>query len=569
MQMTKSLTSYLIFSAISLSAFAAEPIQASRNPDENDKQLQKISGAAIRKNPTSKTMPFTIEEDGAVVRFHPLPWAELEASAGQLVTHTLKTKKIERCKFIVDVSRADWVRFRSWEESIRKKNCKYPIGVGGGNDGARGDRVDGVYELYHSYLSLSNHTLAEEIVRSYCQYHWKGGTIDDDLISVRTFYNLMVRAGFRKEHFEAGKTGLQGRILVLPVQLKKMRVGACQREIRELILSTLEKAKERYVAFVFNPPKGAGFTINDLLNDKNDPIRDCLHEYYVLATIHEPEEQRLYSCLRNDRRPTLDLHAPNKTSPIGGIDRMGGYELLKSFLLEKFINFERSCNICTGWGAGRTDGEPGYFVKQLPNWLKEPEIKPMIKRCILMNGGGMYKIIFNEPIICDLSYPEMTNNVFGLFLMSLIEAKGKEDRRVILKTNDYGVAVNFLHRVLLYFPEIAMAMSPYGLLKLPNEVRLILNVQNHLEPILFGQLMDYESSANRNLPRHGRLGVSWGRMSYISDEPETEEKLEADQKVLAKGKKPGKSKAKKRKRARKVKANNNGKGSVSGNTKKE
>lgn len=379
----------------------------------------------------------------------------------------------------------------------------------------------------------------------------------------------MVRAGFRKEHFEAGKTGLQGRILVLPVKLEKMRVGACKREIRELILSTLGKAKERYVAFVFNLPKGAAFTINDLLNDKNDPIRDCLHEYYVLATIHEPDEQRLYSCLRNDRRPTLDLHAFSKKSPIGWIDAIGGYELVKSFLLEKFINFEPSCNICTGWGAGRTDGKPGYFVTQLPTWLKEPDIKPMIESYTLDESGGMYEILFRRPIICDLSSPEMTNNLFGLFVMSLIEAKGKEDRRVILKTNDYGVAVNFLHRVLLYFPEIAMAMSPYGLLKLPNEVRLILNVQNHLEPILFGQLMDYESSANRNLPRHGRLGVSWGRMSYISDEPETEEKLEADQKVLAKGKKPGKSKAKKRKRARKVKANNNGKGSVSGNTKKE
>ena len=407
----KSFSSSLTLSIclLSQSAFGMEM--------ERDKDTL-ISSKSSKKMTQNEKLTFKSDESD--IHLPDTPWINLKPYLEDLIRLTLSDPMCE--ERIIHFKRLgkDSEEYFEWKDSLRK-SFSYPISIGSGNGGAEGIKVDGKYEKYNSFLRISNYTKKEQEAREF-PYKKFGGTFNESQVNLRTFYNIMARVGFTEDDFAKGKYGYQDQIYVKPVRLKNKVLGECAIEMKENILSTLERVTQPYVAFILELDKNVPYTLLELRSYKGR--ESFFHEIEPLAKIVEQEENRIYIVYYNDKRSTLDLHelALNEAK-----------EKVANFIKEKYNNFEIECTIIPGRGNHvNSNGSSGVLNQMLPIWAGSPELKPYVKDINLCNGGGLYKINLIEPVHITLTSNEFEEDVEKVsYFISSQNEKGQNRLKII------------------------------------------------------------------------------------------------------------------------------------------
>lgn len=419
------------------------------------------------------------EEENSVVRLSCTPWESMQPFLTQLIDDTAKEPKFEVRQFCFQVDRDAWTTYHKWTTTLFQK-YRYPIGISTRNARCEGDRVDGVYQIYHIELTVHNHTKKEEFVREGGKYKFFGGQFDETLVNERTFYNLMVRAGFNEDDFQDGQTGLQGRVAVKPIRLKSSTLEECYAEVREILLPALEKAIEQYITFVFNLSAHAKFTINDLITFNKGNIVNQFYQLGNLGTICEPSEKRLYLVFANGRRQKLDLHGFEEDGKLNGITQAGALKLVCEYIQEQYNNFGDECIILTGKGKHENaGGARGVLHSAFKNWMKDENIKPLIKSYHPYGEGG-FRVLLKKPIVCDLSKLNPVSEPGLLVLEKLKEALATGEDRILIKSADPNFEQLLMRSIIMERSLFMQGMPTISFRSAPGEMRVTLSKEHEL-----------------------------------------------------------------------------------------
>jgi len=111
----------------------------------------------------------------------------------------------------------------------------------------------------------------------------------------------------------------------------------------------------------------------------------------------------------------LDLH---------GMSTQEAFEKFRTYITEKFYNFEDECTVITGRGNhSNANGNYCILYNELKRWTKEPELKPFIEEYI--HKRGSYKILlpvakkkvlngeFSDSIVDDVVNDILEENKIG------------------------------------------------------------------------------------------------------------------------------------------------------------
>ncbi len=401
----------------------------------------------------------------------PVAWILLQPVLEPALRKSIANPAYIERSFCMDVHRDDFVSFHDWLNAFRGQ-FKYPIGLGLSGKGAEGDRIDGRYEVYHEQINVHNYTKKEESAREVNEYKFFGGNIDPRLINERTFYNLMARVGFTEEDFKNGSTGIQGRIAVKPIQLKSKTLAECQKEIEGMLQATMEKSAEAHVTFIFNLPDGAQYKVGDINIRETGITRSHFIGGNNLATIYEHEENRLYFCLLNNQRKTLDLHPFEKDGKFNGITKASAFELVRDFIYERYDAFEDECIVLTGRGNHvNGNGTRGVLVSAFPKWMNDEFIKPFVRKFTPIMGNGGFKILLNKHRTCDLTASNLEKEPLVILAteMNKVIQEGEDRLLVKAKKEHKDILISFLcmnNDLLAFNQEIIIAGSETGIWKL-------------------------------------------------------------------------------------------------------
>ena len=407
-----------------------------------------------------------IKETDDGVEISPSPWIHVQPCLDDLIKKTLADSSYEKRTFRFQVTREDWKSYQQWEDKVFK-SLEYPVGCSSFNKNVEGDRIEGVYKVYHKELTLTNATKKEKEARNSFAYRFFEGKFDKSHINANTFYNLMVRAGFTKEDFKKGKYGYQDQIFVKPLTLKQTTLPLCIQEVQDVIDTNLHKATQPFVTFIFELPPSADFKVQELFGPrKQEP----------LATIVEEKERRLYLCFSNDERKRLDLH---------GMSVDEAFKHVKEFIQEKYESYAETCEIITGRGNHENPGGArALLFSSFPKWMKHEEIRPLIRYYIPGDGDGVYKIFLKKPMTCDLTKLNSEQNPCKTVSDALKKVSQGKDLRLRIKVNETGFEHRLLHFLLLKEPDLFHEISPLSLHLLSGELRLNLRNSDGSGPII-------------------------------------------------------------------------------------
>jgi hypothetical protein len=342
-------------------------------------------------------------------------WKYLRPYLEMLLSHTAGIPSFESREFRYSIVREDFKNYVQWERKAIQE-FSHPISIGRSNISCEGERVDGVYAVYHQLLFLHNSTQANEEARKDFSYHFHGGELNENSLNPRNFYDLMVRAGFRKKDFKKGKHGFQDKVLVKPITLVASTSELIGREFKDTVFSTLKKAKHPYVAFAFSLKDDSPINVNDLYL-KNSEI---INFPQILAIILSTQENRLYLCFYNNARCMLDLH---------GMSSQEALERSINFIKEKFDNFESNCTVITGRGNHiNTNGSQAVLSNSFKKWVKEPELKTFVKSIRAISNNGGYKVNLYKPsklILTGLDEKKHTDMIVAEILQQDKEEKSR------------------------------------------------------------------------------------------------------------------------------------------------
>lgn len=419
------------------------------------------------------------EEQNSVVRFSCTPWMNLQPILSRMIEDTARDPKFEERQFCFQVDREAWTTYYEWSSALFQK-YRYPIGISTRNARCEGDRVNGIYQIYYIEVTVHNHTKKEEFVREGGKYKFFGGELDATLVDERTFYNLMVRAGFSEDDFKDGQTGLQGRVSVKPVKLKCVSLEECYEEVREMLLPALQKAVEQYITFVFNLSTEAKFTITDLITYNKGAIGNLFHELNNLGTIYEPTEKRMYLIFANDRRQKLDLHGFEEDGKLNGITQAGALKLVRDYIEEQYNNFGDECIILTGKGKHEnSSGVRGVLHAAFKTWMKDEKIKPLIRNYHPYGEGG-FRVILRKPIVCDLAMIIPPSDPGAVVIKQLKQAFATGEDRILVKSADSSFEQQLMRSIVVdrsFFMQGSPTISFYSS---PGEFRITLRKDREL-----------------------------------------------------------------------------------------
>src|SRR5690606_643984 len=191
-----------------------------------------------------------IDSQATDIYFQNYSWQQFWHYLDYLIAETAEDPTYEIRNFRYKLEGQDIYDHLQWILA-HMRSYKYPIGISDERYGTEGNKsAEGVWDIYHEGLTINNYTQKENQSRDSFAYHFYGGTLDTTRLNQETFYNLMVRAGFKEEDFEKGEYGFQDKILVKPFLLNKDTLEQCYAALKEEVASTLEKAKHPYVTFV-------------------------------------------------------------------------------------------------------------------------------------------------------------------------------------------------------------------------------------------------------------------------------------------------------------------------------
>ncbi|MBL0941291.1 MAG: Smr/MutS family protein [Alphaproteobacteria bacterium] len=364
-----------------------------------------------------------IDPEAKCITFETASWDHIKPYLDYLIQKTVKEVPYEERTFRYKVLGATFPNYVEWQTDHLTSH-KYPVAIGGRNKGSEGAKSEkGFAEIYFMELYIKNYAHKEIEARESFAYHFHGGWLDEFRVNPLTFYNLMVRAGFRKEDFEEGKYGYQDKILVKPIMLQGATLPSCFAEVKKTVSSMLTKVTHPYVTFVFELNPKASFTLNELYTyDNNNLSRWFFKEFGNLATIIEPKENRIYLCFNNDKRTTLDLHEMAYEE---------AFVQVVGFIEERYDNFDSECKIITGRGNHvNSNGSRGVLHKSFEKWAERPELKPLIKKYMPYGDGG-YIVMLHKPQRLVLNGNSEEQHIERIIRSVLETDKAGQDRLII------------------------------------------------------------------------------------------------------------------------------------------
>lgn len=384
------------------------------------------------------------------INFQQFYWHQIRPYLDYLIAETILDPRYEEKTFYYTLKGQYINEHWKWLlHTIRTNN--YPISIGGGNNSTEGSKSDqGVWDIYHNEITITNDTQKEIEARELFAYQFHGGKLDPTCINPITFYNLMVRAGFEKEDFKQGKYGFQDKIFVKHILLNKPTIEECEEELRTNVSTILRKAKQPYVTFIFELQPNTPFRLYDVYTHNDNTPKDLWRYFHEelggpAATITEELEKRLYLCFYNIKQNMLDLHGAS-------VDE--AFDKLSSFILERYDNFEDECTVITGRGNHiNPNGEAGILHNSFKKWVKR-ELKPYIKTYIPSKGDGGYKVILRKPVKVVLS-----NQSFELNLQqattSFLQANQTNNKRLVITHQQLQPDIYYYKLVIALLNELA------------------------------------------------------------------------------------------------------------------
>jgi DNA-nicking Smr family endonuclease len=432
--------------------------------NREEENVAKVSSNRSKKITQKKELLFKSDETDIYVP--DTPWVHLKPYLDNLIRLTVEDPLCEERTIHFKRLGQDSEDYFAWKDDLQSRS-RYPVSIGSGNEGAEGIKVDGKYEKYNSFLHISNYVKKEKEVREF-PYKRFGGHFDESQVNLRTFYNLMARAVFKEDDFAKGKYGYQDQIYVKPVYLKNKILDECALEMKENILSTLQRVTQPYVTFILELAKDVPYTFEEL--KAYGGRGSFFHEIEPLSKIVEQEENRIYIVYYNEKKSTLDLHelALNEAK-----------EKVASFIKEKYDNFETEGTIITGRGNHiNSNGTSGVLNQMLPTWVRSSELQPYIKDINLCNGGGLYKVKLIEPVHITLTSNDFNEDVGKVFyFISKENEKGRNRLKIIHENHPSGYIDKVIMEVMLRSSKIPSFPKSYHYGMIPSAHHLMWNQQ--------------------------------------------------------------------------------------------
>ncbi|ACP21117.1 hypothetical protein Aasi_1895 [Candidatus Amoebophilus asiaticus 5a2] len=426
-----------------------------------------------------------IDSQASEIYFSEYSWHQLRSCLDYLVEKTAADSACELYQLKYKVMGEDIVEHMQWLLA-HMRSYKYPISISSRNYATEGNKSEqGVWDVYKKELSIKNYTQEELRTKSF-PYLFHGGKLDTTYLNPTTFYNLMVRAGFQEEDFKEGKHGFQDKVLVKPIILTKTKLNECHEELRELINSTLKKAKYPYITFIFSLHPDIKFNVNELYSyDSNTLNSLARYFFYELSsspsTIVALQENRLYFCFYNTKQATLDLHHATLKE---------AFDKVKEFIVKRYNKFESECTIITGRGNHvNSDVQRGILHQEFRKWAQN-ELKPYIESYRATSANGCYKVKLKEPISLLLIDDPLNPNVEQL-VEKIMEAEQTNNKRLIIKHQQAQL------NNCRYYHELVHK----------TWVTLHERYKQNLPSIIDG----YEELSTSNTNREDGLWISWGK----------------------------------------------------------
>ena len=187
----------------------------------------------------------------------------------------------------------------------------------------------------------------------------------------------------KEEDFQVGQHGFRDNVFIKPILLKSLSCQEALHETEDAIRSTMRREPAPYIIFCINSSPAATFSISELY----DAARS-FHHFDILGTILDSAvEKRIYLCLRNDRRGSLDLHQ---------MSALEAQEAVSSVLLEAFRNFELECHVITGKG-NHSHNQRGVLKQRFRSWMRSADLAFIVHSFRLRNEGGSYQVQRTPP----------------------------------------------------------------------------------------------------------------------------------------------------------------------------
>ncbi|MBA3814788.1 MAG: Smr/MutS family protein [Alphaproteobacteria bacterium] len=458
-----------------------QPLLLARNLEHSKNKTTQLNqqDSVAKPNPVDYTQKIALGQNKGI-RLPKKPYEEYIPIIETLIQKVIHDKIEKPVKVHVLVGFDERQDFHASFENLVNTYTKYPsqFSWSKGNKGyTKGENPSCIFEL-----TLVSHAKKREQVENDFAYHIS----DEDRQHVNWdyVYDIAMRSNFTLEDFQ-----YNNRI--------KVRLLDCQGDTEEKVLEEFQQFLEQKLVKDHDPFHIIGITFNPKIKeDQGGMLGSFLGKVSVVniglrtrGTICNSTNGLLYLCLGNMNRKRLDLHG--KCLPTGeykGRSVKVAEEETKKFIMQAYKTFQEDVTVCTGRGkhvnANKTNGTlKGAFN----DWMKDEQVAPLIKKSILCQGDGEYKVIFVKTCHLDLINTKPQNIMLAIkkTIVQMIEQKNKRLRIALgPKTGPSTENREFDFLLKLYAdlkendPKFAEFLLPISCESTPGEMKIIFNQQH-------------------------------------------------------------------------------------------
>lgn len=118
----------------------------------------------------------------------------------------------------------------------------------------------------------------------------------------------------------------------------------------------------------------------------------------------------------------------------------------QAFIKETHANFEESCTVITGLG-NHSKGGHSVIRAAFPQWMKSPDIAPLVESLQPIGGGGGYKVNLHKPVSCDFANLKKgdvpVNIMIDAVKRTMKQGFERGDFRLLIKINGLDLSSAF------------------------------------------------------------------------------------------------------------------------------
>lgn len=414
------------------------------------------------------------------IRLPKKPYAEYIPIIETLIQKVIQDKIEKSVKVEVPVDFDERQDFHGAFENLVNIYTKYPsqFSWSKGNKGyTERKNPSCIFEI-----TLVSHAKKREQVENEFAYH-----ISDEerkRVNWANIHDIAMRSNFTLEDFQ-----YNNRI--------KVRLLDCQGDTEEKVLEEFQQFLEQKLVKDHDPFHIIGLTFNPKINkDQGSMLGSFLGKVSIVnvglrtrGTIFDSPNGLLYLCLDNMNRKRLDLHG--KRLPKGEYDGRSvkvAEKETKKFIMQAYKTFQDDVKVCTGRGNHvNTNNTKGVLRGVFNDWMKDEEIAPLIKKSILCQGDGEYKVIFIKTCNLNLTNTKPQDRLSAIreTIVQMNEQKNKRLRIALAPetgTSTENREFNLLTKLYADLkendPKFAELLLPISCESTPGEMKIIFNQQH-------------------------------------------------------------------------------------------